>query len=84
MLYLAVIDSDDELLEETIKEIKNTIFLGGDKASYCFEITNITKAPEPDNLKDYHKGDWDDYRTFEPYDCGYADGYNQALKGGIK
>lgn len=38
------------------------------------------KAPEPDNLKDYHDDDWDDYRTFEPYDCGYADGYNQALK----
>lgn len=41
MLYLAVLDSDDELSENTIKEIKNTLFLGDEKASYCFEIKDI-------------------------------------------
>lgn len=47
MKYVAIIDSDDELSEETIKEIKNTLFLGGEKASYCFELTSIKEAPEP-------------------------------------
>ena len=57
MLYLAVIDSDDELSEETIKEIKNTLFLGNEKASYCFEITSITKAPK--DIFENHISTWE-------------------------
>lgn len=46
MKYVVVIESDDELSEESIEKIKDTIFVGN-KSKYCFEIKSITKAPEP-------------------------------------
>jgi hypothetical protein len=46
MKYVAIIDSDDELLEDAIKNLKDTLFLGDENAMYCFEITSIKKVPE--------------------------------------
>lgn len=65
MKYVAIIDSDDELLEDAIKALKDTLFLGDEHAMYCFEITSIKQAPEP--MDNYEVG-------------GFRDGYNQALR----
>lgn len=46
MKYVAIIDSDDELSEESIEKMKDTIFVGNE-AKYCFEIKSVTKALEP-------------------------------------
>lgn len=45
MKYVAVIDSEYELSEDAIKDIKDTAFLGDEHTMYCFEITSIKKAP---------------------------------------
>ena len=65
MKYVAIIDSGNkELSEDTIKELKNTTFLGDDETPYCFEMTSIKPAPEEEvSCCD-----------------AYLDGYNQALK----
>lgn len=47
MKYVAIIDSDDELSEESIEKIKDTIFVGNEDSKYCFEFTSIKQAPEP-------------------------------------
>lgn len=54
MKYVAIIDSDDELLEEATKALKETLFLGDENAMYCFEITSIKQAPE--KIGDYVVG----------------------------
>lgn len=46
MKYIAIINSDDELSENDIKDLKGTIFIGNENAPYCFEIESVTKAPE--------------------------------------
>lgn len=58
MKYVAIIESDDELLEETIKNLKETLFLGDKNAMYCFELTSIKIAPEKicDYMVDFQKG----------------------------
>lgn len=69
MKYVAILDSDDELLEEAIKNLKDTLFLGDENAMYCFEIASIKQAPNKKPVLvpcEYRKND-------------YAEGYNQAL-----
>ena len=64
MKYVAIIDSDDELSEDAIRDLKDSVFVGDEKASYCFDITSIKQAPDP----------------VGEYVVGYfQDGYNQAL-----
>lgn len=65
MKYVAIIDSDDELSEEVIKALKDTVFVGDEHAPYCFDITSIKKAPKP--------------RTIEKYSSPVELGYNVAL-----
>ena len=45
MKYVAIIDNDGELSEESIEEIKNTIFVGN-HSRYCFEVISIKQVPE--------------------------------------
>lgn len=69
MNYVAIIDSDDELSEEIIEDIKNTIFVGNEDSRYCYDITSIKEAPEEQPVLvpcEYRGND-------------YAEGYNQAL-----
>lgn len=68
MKYIMIIDGDDELSEETIKEIKNTLFLGDEKASYCFELTSIKEAPE--KIGDYVVGNFQEGYNSALIDCG--------------
>lgn len=70
MKYVAIIDSDGELSEDAIKAIKNIVFVGDEKAPYCFDITSIKGAPEEELVLvpcEYREND-------------YAEGYNQALR----
>jgi hypothetical protein len=67
MKYVAIIDSDDELLEDAINNLKDTLFLGDENAMYCFEITSIKQAPEPMN---------NDMVGID----GFYGGYNKALE----
>lgn len=46
MKYIAILDSDDKLSEDTINKLKETIFVGDVKNPYCFEITSITAGAE--------------------------------------
>ena len=41
MKYIATIDSDNELSEDAIRDLKSTVFVGDESAPYCFEITSI-------------------------------------------
>lgn len=70
MKYVAIIDSNDELLEEAIKNLKDALFLGDEHGMYCFELTSIKKAPEMMVTKLQ-----DDTRTKD-----IKAGYNQALR----
>ena len=42
--FIAICDSDEELSEQTIQELKNTVFVGDEKCSYCFDIVDIIEA----------------------------------------
>lgn len=42
--FIAICDSDEELSEQAIQELKNTVFVGDEKCSYCFDIVDIIKA----------------------------------------
>lgn len=46
--FIAVCDSDFEITEGVIDKLKNTIFVGDEECSYCFEIVaiGINKASE--------------------------------------
>ena len=70
MKYVAILDSDNEILEGSIEFLKDTLFLGDEKAPYCFEITSIKEVPEEEPILvpcEYREND-------------YAEGYNQALR----
>lgn len=45
MKYIVIINSDDELSEDIIEKIKDTIFVGNENAKYCFEVKDIVKVP---------------------------------------
>ena len=47
MKYVAIIDSDDELSEDAIKAIKDTVFVEDEKTPYCVDITSIKEVPSP-------------------------------------
>ena len=64
MKYVAILETEDELSEEMIKALKDTMFLGDEKAPYCFEMTSIKKAPE----KAHYDSFWANFH------------YNQALR----
>lgn len=68
MKYIAIIDSDDELLEDAIKELKDTLFLGDEHAMYCFEITSIKQAPE--KIGNYVVGNFQEGYNSALIDCG--------------
>lgn len=54
MKYVAIIDSGDkELSEEVIKELKNTTFFGNEENPYCFKMTSIKQAPEPEHYDSF-------------------------------
>ena len=65
MKYVAIIDNDGELSEESIEEIKNTIFVGN---QYCFEITSIKETPK--KIGDYVVGSFQDGYNSALIDCG--------------
>ena len=46
MKYVAILDSDDELSEDTINGLKETVFVGDEKNPYCFEFTSIKEEPK--------------------------------------
>ncbi len=73
MKYVAIIESDDELLEETIKNLEEILFLGDENAMYYFEITSIKEAPEPRcNLKGITEEDFWERAGYDRAlrDCG--------------
>ncbi len=65
MKYVVIIDSDDELSEDAIKNSEEILFLGDENAMYYCEITSIKEAPEP--MGSYVVGN-------------FQEGYNSALK----
>lgn len=76
MKYVAIIDSDDELLEDAIKSLKDTLFLGDEHAMYCFEITSIKKSPKPMEIILHPIDGYKDTTTTKYI----KEGYNQALR----
>ncbi len=73
MKYVAIIESDDELLEETIKNLEESLFLGDENAMYYCEITSIKEAPEPRcNLKGITEEDFWERAGYDRAlrDCG--------------
>ncbi len=47
MKYIAIIDTDNELSEDAIKNLTNdTVFIGDEAASYCFTMTSIQQASD--------------------------------------
>ena len=68
MKYVAILDSDDELSEDAINELKETAFVGDEKTPYCFEITSIKEAPE--KIGNYVVGDFQDGYNSALIDCG--------------
>ena len=70
MKYVAILESDNELSEETIEKLKDTIFVGNEQNPYSLDITSIKQAPEEQPVLvpcEYREND-------------YAEGYNAALK----
>lgn len=76
MKYVAIIESDNELSEDIIEKMKDTIFVGyeeypsNDNAKYSFTIENIMKAPEPRGK----------LKRIAVEDFWERAGYNRALK----
>lgn len=64
MKYVAILESDTELSEEILEDIKSATFVGGSPTPYSCTISNITKAPEKAKFDSF----WGNFH------------YNQALK----
>lgn len=64
MKYVAILETDNELSEKVIKELKNTTFYGDEEAPYRFGMTSIKQAPEKARYDSY----WGNFH------------YNKALK----
>ena len=47
--FIAVCDSEYPLTEKVKQDIKDTIFVGNEECSYCFEILEIISAERSDN-----------------------------------
>ena len=79
MKYVAIIESDDELSEDIIEKMKDTIFAGyeeypsNENAKYSFTIESIKQAPEPRcNLKGITEEDFWERAGYDRAlrDCG--------------
>lgn len=64
MKYIAILETENELPEEVIEDIKGTTFVGDFPSSYRCTISNINKAPEQAKYDSF----WGNFH------------YNQALK----
>ena len=42
--FIAVCDSMDAVTQEVVDKLKNTVFVGDEDCSYCFDIMEIIKA----------------------------------------
>lgn len=74
MKYIAILDSDDELSEDTINELKEIVFVGDEKTPYCFDITSIkeeSKALEQESVLDKINAEIQKLRGCS---CGCSDG----------
>ena len=67
MKYVAIIDNEGELSEESIEEIKNTIFIGNN-SRYCFDVASIKETPK--KIGDYVVGSFQDGYNSALIDCG--------------
>jgi hypothetical protein len=76
MKYIAILDSDYELSEESIKELKNTVFVGNEQTPYCFDITSIKEATKPMEISLHGEYGYKDTTTTKYI----KEGYNQALR----
>ena len=87
MKYIAIIDSDNELSEDAIKELKETLFIGDEKAPYCFDITSIEKAPKPMQISQ-RQGHWihelEDWNKWTCSECGWNKRTDVHVKLGYK
>jgi hypothetical protein len=68
MKYVAIIDSDDELSEDAIKNSEEILFLGDENAMYYCEITSIKEAPE--KIGNYVIGNFQEGYNSALIDCG--------------
>jgi hypothetical protein len=68
MKYVAIIDNEGELSEESIEKIKNTIFVGNEDSQYCFDITSIKEAPR--KISNYVIGNFQEGYNSALIDCG--------------
>lgn len=64
MKYVAILETENELSEEVIKELKNTTFISDFPSIYHFKMTSIKQAPE----KAHYDSFWANFH------------YNQALR----
>lgn len=64
MKYVAILETENELSEETIEDLKKSTFVGDEQTPYLFDITSIKPAPE----KAHYDSMWSNLN------------YNQALK----
>lgn len=46
MKYVAILETENELPEDAIEELKNTTFISDFPSIYHFEMTSIKQAPE--------------------------------------
>jgi hypothetical protein len=70
MKYVVVIESDNELSEDAIKNLDEILFLGDENAMCYFDITSIKQAPEPRGK----------LKRITVEDFWEKVGYNRALK----
>jgi hypothetical protein len=68
MKYVVVIESDDELSEDAIKNSEEILFLGDENAMYYCEITSIKEAPE--KIGNYVIGNFQEGYNSALIDCG--------------
>jgi hypothetical protein len=68
MKYVVIIDSDDELSEDAIKNSEEILFLGDENAMYYCEITSIKEAPE--KIGNYVIGNFQEGYNSALIDCG--------------
>lgn len=51
MKFIAICESDFPITEEVEEELKNTLFVGNEDCTYCFEITKIINDEVISELK---------------------------------
>ena len=76
MKYVAVFNSEQELSEETVKALKETVFLGNENAPYSMDLVSIIEAPTPMEISLHGEYGYKDTQTTKHV----KEGYNQALR----